>query len=100
MSLQNFRAFQLAKGLYQETKKLKLRGELKDQLDRASLSILLNLAEGSGKESRKDRRRFYSMAFGSVREVQAICLILGDERLAKCIDQVAAHTYKLLRALH
>ena len=99
MSLQNFRAFQLAHQFHREAKKRNLRGELRDQLERAALSVMLNLAEGSGKESAKDRRRFYSMAFGSVREIQAICLIIEDEALAKSIDQVAAHVYKLVRAL-
>ena len=94
--LKNFRTFQLALSFYRETKKLSLRGEIKDQLERASLSILLNLAEGSGKESKKDRRRFYSMAFCSIREVQAIMLILENEKLTQEIDQIAASCYKLL----
>ncbi|MBX7138295.1 MAG: four helix bundle protein, partial [Oligoflexia bacterium] len=44
---------------------------------RATLSIALNLAEGRGKPTRKDQLRFFSIAFGSVRECQAI-LILHD----------------------
>ena len=34
----------------------------KDQLDRASTSIPLNIAEGNGKFSAKDRARFFEMA--------------------------------------
>ena len=37
----------------------------KDQLDRASTSIPLNIAEGNGKFSAKDRARFLEMARGS-----------------------------------
>src|SRR6186713_1332045 len=35
------------------------RGHLADQLTRASTSIVLNLAEGAGKVSKADKRRYY-----------------------------------------
>ena len=44
---------------------------LGDQLRRASTSILLNLAEGTGKFD-KDARRFYAIARGSALECAAI----------------------------
>lgn len=46
---------------------------VKDQLDRASTSIPLNIAEGSGKFSVKDRCRYYEIARGSAVECAA-CL--------------------------
>ncbi len=45
----------------------------KDQLDRASTSIVLNLAEGNGKRSRPDRCRYFDTARGSGVECAA-CL--------------------------
>ena len=35
------------------------RSHLSDQFTRASLSIVLNLAEGAGKHSKPDKRRYY-----------------------------------------
>jgi four helix bundle protein len=45
---------------------------LADQLSRASTSIVLNLAEGAGKLSRPDKRRFYLIARGSATESAAL----------------------------
>jgi len=45
---------------------------LNDQLLRASTSIVLNLAEGTGKHSRPDKRRFYITARGSATECAAL----------------------------
>ncbi|MCF3651360.1 four helix bundle protein [Synoicihabitans lomoniglobus] len=45
----------------------------KDQLDRASTSVVLNLAEGNGKRSHPDRCRFFDIARGSAVECAA-CL--------------------------
>ena len=48
------------------------RSHLADQLTRASTSITLNIAEGAGKFSRADKRRYYLTALGSVMECAAI----------------------------
>lgn len=50
----------------------------RDQLRRSSLSIALNIAEGSGRFSPKDRRNFIVIARSSVFEVAAILDILRD----------------------
>jgi four helix bundle protein len=73
-------------------------GEVKDQLDRASVSIPLNIAEGNGKYAPKDRCRFFDIAHGSTLECAAGLDILvakakltpdqirpGKERLQKIV---------------
>lgn len=55
----------------------------KDQLDRASTSIVLNLAEGNGKRSHPDRCRYFDIARGSGVECAA-CLdvLVARQKLA------------------
>ena len=47
-------------------------GFLADQLRRAASSIPLNFAEGYGKRTPKEQRRFFMIARGSTNEVAAI----------------------------
>jgi four helix bundle protein len=54
---------------------------LADQLNRASLSIALNVAEGTGRVTDGDRRRFMVMARGSVHECAALLDMCGRRRL-------------------
>ena len=57
-------------------------GEVKDQLDRASTSIPLNIAEGNGKYSLKDRCRFFDIAHGSALECAAgLDVLVAKEKL-------------------
>ncbi len=48
------------------------RAYLADQLQRAALSIPLNIAEGAGEFSLRDKKRFYRMALRSATECAAI----------------------------
>ncbi len=56
------------------------RSHLADQFTRASLSIVLNIAEGAGKLSKLEKRRYYMTARGSATESAAlldVCYQLG-----------------------
>jgi four helix bundle protein len=55
---------------------------LRDQLERASLSVVLNIAEGAGRNAWPDKRRFYEMAKGSAAECAAGLDVLSARRLA------------------
>jgi four helix bundle protein len=50
--------------------------DLRDQLRRASTSVILNIAEGSGKFSKNDKKNFYLISRGSVNECVAILRII------------------------
>lgn len=52
------------------------RPALRDQLERASSSIALTLAEGCARRTRRDRLHFFSMAQGSAMECAAALDIL------------------------
>jgi four helix bundle protein len=58
-----------------------LHRSVSDQLYRASLSIPINIAEGSGRFSRSDRRNFFIIARSSIFETIAILDILFDSNI-------------------
>lgn len=71
-------------------------GEVRDQLDRAATSIPLNIAEGNGKFTPKDRCRFFDIARGSALE----CAAALDILVAKAVmtpDQVRPGMERLQR---
>jgi four helix bundle protein len=68
----------------------------KDQLDRASTSIPLNIAEGNGKFSAKDRARFLEIARGSTLECAACLDVLVARKLATA-DQIETAKENLAR---
>ena len=99
MHLKYFRTYELAVKLYHCCKEQRLSPFLKDQLLRASSGIALCLAEGSAKPGKKDKLRYYHIALGSLREIQAI-LDLEEKDLIgikEPVDQLGAHLYRLCK---
>lgn len=79
------------------------RAHLKDQLDRAATSIVLNIAEGAGEFSRADKQRFYRMARRSATESAATLDIIArrnhapPEMLANVRNQLVRVVAMLVR---
>ena len=102
--MQNFRTLTLAVNFHHTIAETiagtKLPKHMADQLDRAFSSIALNLAEGRGKLTNKDKRKFFSIALGSVRECQAIMMLYPnsfDSTQRLLIDKLAAANYLLVK---
>ena len=54
---------------------------LGDQIRRAALSVVNNIAEGSGNMSKKGKSQFYRISLSSARECIPMLTILGKEKL-------------------
>ena len=93
--MKKFKTYQLAIQFYHKSNSLNLKGPVKNQFQRVILSIVLNLAEGSAKSSAKERKKFYEITLGSLREVQAILTLVNPQNLIKEADKIGAYLYKL-----
>ena len=71
----------------------------KDQLDRASTSLPLNIAEGNGKFSTVDRARFLEIARGSALECAA-CLDVLTVRKLVASERVLPAKERLVRIVN
>src|SRR5881398_1882439 len=60
---------------------IEAKAAAKDHLGRAATSIPLNVAEGNGKFSRRDRARFFDIARGSALEAAASLDVLVSRKL-------------------
>ena len=109
---QNLTVYKKAKLFHQNTKELisdkKLTSYEKDQLSRASFSIVLNIAEGSGRFSAKDRRNFFVITRSSVFECVAILDVLEDnnilskeefDNLENQADELSRMLYSMIKNL-
>jgi four helix bundle protein len=101
-----------AKQFHSNSKKLiknkKLINPVADQLNRASFSVALNIAEGSGRFSQKDRRHFFVISRSSIFECVAILDILHDEKIVseeefgsfqKQADELSRILYAMIKNL-
>lgn len=78
------------------------------QLRRASFSIMLNIAEGSGRFTNPDKRNFYVIARGSAFECVAIFDFLKDQgavsppefqEFYSRLEEISKMLYSLIRGL-
>lgn len=79
-------------------------GYLINQLKRAIASAILNLAEGNGRYSPKDRNRFFDFSLGSIKEsIVAIefatALNLVDLEFVQNLIGNLQHAYNMIRKL-
>lgn len=68
-----------------------------DQLDRASTSVLLNIAEGTGRYTCKDKCKFYDISRGSALECAACLDVLS--RRKKISIELAENGKKILNEI-
>jgi len=100
--------FDLADEIVEQLRQRGGRSHLADQFARAALSIVNNIAEGAGKFSSGDKRRYYTTAIGSSTESAAmldVCLrrklIEGDihRRGKQLLERIVAMLIKLCQTL-
>jgi four helix bundle protein len=109
---QKLEVYKKAKMFHVNSKKIisenKLERFVIDQLGRASFSIPLNVAEGSGKFSKADRKNYFTTARASVFECVAILDILRDEckitntnfdKMIKDADELSRILYSMIKNL-
>ncbi|MCB0077536.1 MAG: four helix bundle protein [Anaerolineales bacterium] len=82
---EDIKAWQLARYLCKEIYAVTGKGSfskdwsLRDQIRRAGLSIMLNIAEGFARQSNREFRQFLYVAHGSVAEVQSALYVAKDQ---------------------
>ena len=74
------------------------RFELGSQIIRSGLSVILNIAEGSGKDTDKELNRYFNISLGSLSETLAAVDVLKDngfiteeefDKLFKRIEEIS-----------
>ena len=77
---------------------------LRDQIQRAAVSSMNNVAEGFERHGKQEKWHFYNIAKGSSGEVKSICYVILDNTLAPhaettSIQLLAAETSALIHGL-
>jgi four helix bundle protein len=109
---QKLEVYKKAKHFQRECKRMILDNKpdryTSDQLGRASISVPLNIAEGSGKFSKADRKNYFTTARASVFECVAIMDILHDEekisdselkRIGEMADELSRILFVMIKNL-
>jgi four helix bundle protein len=73
-------SYELTKEIYKTSQKFPKEEKfgLTNQIKRASFSIPVNIAEGSGRRTNKDFQSFLHNALGSTKEVECLLLLAKD----------------------
>jgi len=80
---------------------------LKDQIQRAAVSIMSNLAEGFDRTHQAEKLQYYRVARASAGEVRSLLYILGDRKFVEegslkkardLIDAIGAMVYALAQS--
>ena len=98
--MKHLRSYQLSVTFFRAVQTKQLPSPFGDQLRRAASSVVLNLAEGTGKRTLVDQRRFFQMALGSLREIGAVIDLNEQSFTAQerdLHDHLSASVYKLCR---
>ena len=77
----DFPVYTQAKGFYKQILVISLRVKdysFRDQIKRAALSVVLNIAEGSAKKSDKEFAKFLEISIASANEVAACIDLMFD----------------------
>lgn len=108
-SLEDLIAWQEARKLVNLIYNITQKNSFKDfglanQIQRAAVSVMANISEGFGRYSFKDSKQFFTMARGSVSEVQSHLYVILDqkiisEELFKNIYEQSTKTSKLINGL-
>jgi four helix bundle protein len=77
---------------------------LRDQLRRASISIMNNIAEGFGRKNVKERLRFYEISTASCYEIESMTYLFEDLKamdklVIENIRNQSVEVYKILSGL-
>ena len=109
---QKLEVYKKAKSFHSNCKKIifekKLEKYVIDQLGRASFSVPLNIAEGSGKFSKSDRKNYFTIARASLFECVAVVDILKEsgrisefefEQMMKEADELSRILYAMIKNL-
>ena len=93
------RTLELAIRFHGECKKLNVKYYLKDQIERSSSSVALNLSEGNYRRTSKDRRRFFQISYASLKETQTALRLMDEppQSLLHLADHIGASLYRLIK---
>lgn len=100
------KARELTSAVYQLCRQKPLTTDfgLRDQIQRAAVSVMNNIAEGFERQGKQEKWHFYNIAKGSTGEVRSLTYVILDNNLARpedtqAIQSLASETGALIHGL-